>query len=457
MDDEAALSASAPSNEQSRRDRRLARRRERLPEPCANLRTRLRRHSSPAGSRGCSARTPTYHRFRRAEMAKSERLRTIPRLTTALAISPIMIGSWALLVSVVPLQMVRAGASAAWAGANTTVFMAATVLAQLLTPRFVSTAGYRPVIATGAILMGLPCLGLLISVNPTWWFTIALVRGVGFGLLTVACISLPARMAPPMLLARLTAAQGVATSITQAAGLGTGLTILDLWGFPLVCVIGFLLPMLGCALLFRVPAIGEPTPASDTHSNAIASLRVRPIMVALAIGIISAVFGAFTILVPISTSADRSVVILTLVTAAMMPGRYVAGRLADTARGGLLALPAMLAAALCVAVLGAARHWCAPVALIYISAAAFGISWGVIQNDAMLALYKLFEHRGRTTASTWWNFAIDFGIGLGSFAFGATVTAAGIDAAYAIAALALVAGAAPAVSMATELRQLVRQ
>lgn len=355
---------------------------------------------------------------------------------------PLLIGGWPLLLSAVPLQMVRNGAAPVEAGANTGLFMAAAVVTQLMTPSVLRFAGYRPVIAAGAMLIGVPCLGMVVSDSFVWWYAIAAVRGIGFGLLTVSSTSLPAKIVPPNLLGRTAGLQGVAMAITQTIGVGAGLAINDAVGFPLVCMMSFALPLLGCVVLLWVPTVTEsgsgPTGRGRSQRS---QISLRPLAVTFIIGIIAAVFGGLSVLVPISSGVGSPAVLLTLVSAATILGRAAAGRIADSARAGILALPAMVTAAVSASVFAALATGNPPAALMYSSGAVFGVCFGIIQTDSVVGLYRVLAHAGHATASKWWNFAIDCGMGCGSLVFGAVASASGLGMAYAAAALALLASA----------------
>lgn len=95
-------------------------------------------------------------------------------------------GAWSLLLPLLPLAVLDNGGSAGLAGATTGIFMAATVLTQIVTPRLLRTFGYRPVMAGAAFMLGVPALGHLLGTEPWLVLLFCALRGVGFGALTVA-------------------------------------------------------------------------------------------------------------------------------------------------------------------------------------------------------------------------------------------------------------------------------
>ncbi len=364
------------------------------------------------------------------------RLSDVPGLPAVLTVAALAFGGWALLLPLVPLAMARSGASSAAASLSTTIFMLATVLAQLVTPWLLRRIGYRPVIAIGALLIGLPSPLMLVLDPPVWWYVIASVRGVGFGLVTVATASLPALLAPRNLLGRAAAAQGIATQAALAVGIGAGLVIDHFAGFGAALMTACALPLLGCALLWNVhPAVEEPVVrATQPRRNSI----LAPMTVMM---VCSTAFGGLTVLVPLTEihNATAAAVALILISGTGTVGRLMAGRRTDDGRHGSVTVPAILMAAATLAVFALPVDGTLHLAVLWISSAVFGLSFGVIQNDTILSLFLSFGDRGHATASKWWNIAIDLGTGVGAILYGTIATLFGITGAFICGAVVLAA------------------
>lgn len=105
--------------------------------------------------------------------------------------------SFAPLLSVVPLWAVVGGAGESGAGATTGVFMLATVLTQIGMPWLTRRVSYRAALGVGAVLLGVPALLYPASAELAPVIVVSALRGVGFGLLTVAGSTLVARLVPP--------------------------------------------------------------------------------------------------------------------------------------------------------------------------------------------------------------------------------------------------------------------
>src|SRR4029077_6364022 len=105
------------------------------------------------------------------------------------------LASFDLLLSVTPMYA-AAGAGSAAAGLVTGMLLLGTVAAELAAPLRMRRCGYRPVLATGAVLLGIPALALLSGGPLVITVTVSVVRGLGFGLTGVATGALTAALPP---------------------------------------------------------------------------------------------------------------------------------------------------------------------------------------------------------------------------------------------------------------------
>lgn len=371
---------------------------------------------------------------------RASTLRSVPGLFAALTMMPLMVIGWALLLPVVPLAMTRVGASTAAASANTAVFMTSAVAAQVISPWLLRNYGYRRVIVVAALTLGVPCLGMLVSAAPWWWYLIAAVRGIGFGALSVACTALPSVIASNDLLGRVAGVQGVTISLSQAIGLGSGLVVADVAGLHTVLILGVLFPMLICVLVRYVPAVSESgvSVADPSATPKVLHAALKPVKVILSIGVVAAAFGGLSVLLPIGESNESAAVAaLTVLSLALMVGRYLAGLLTDRGQHGRLAVPSMVLAALSVAMFSWPAAESYRTVVVVLASIAFGFAFGVLQNDTLISLYHLFAKQGKATASKWWNIGIDCGMGLGSVTLGALASSHDVSAAYIVAAVVL--------------------
>jgi MFS family permease len=99
----------------------------------------------------------------RAPDTRGARAASPPRLMTrALALVFVAslgaMSSFYLLLSVVPRYAASTGAGGIGAGLMTGALMGATVATELAVPRLVARFGYRPVLAPGLVLLGVPAI-----------------------------------------------------------------------------------------------------------------------------------------------------------------------------------------------------------------------------------------------------------------------------------------------------------
>ena len=77
--------------------------------------------------------------------------------------------------------MPRPGAGSAGAGLVTGMLLLGTVAAELAAPLLMKRYGYRPILAAGAVLLGIPALALLPGGPLVITVTASVARGLGFG------------------------------------------------------------------------------------------------------------------------------------------------------------------------------------------------------------------------------------------------------------------------------------
>jgi predicted MFS family arabinose efflux permease len=77
---------------------------------------------------------------------------------------------------------------------------------------------------------------------------------------------------------------------------------------------------------------------------------------------------------------------------------------------------------------------------VVLGAAAVGVGFGVVQNDALTVLFAAFGSGSYGSASAAWNIAFDAGTGVGALGLGAVAEPFGYSVAFAVAAGLLGAG-----------------
>lgn len=347
---------------------------------------------------------------------------------------------YALLLPVVPLWAERGGSGPLGAGATTAVLMATTVGTQLAVPWLLARVGHRWVLALGSVLLGAPAPLLALSADLAPVLALSAVRGVGFGLATVAGSALVAELVPPAQHGRAAGRYGLAVGLPQLVLLAAGVAVVERFGFTAVFVAAGVGPVLGALL---VPAIRMPRaparPVDTPRARPPARSALPPVVAMLTCS--TAQGGLITFLPLAVPGAGLLVPGALLATAAgALLGRLLAGELVDRRGwGGRLLVPGMLltAAGMVAEVVALATGTGAAVVL---GAAAVGVGFGLVQNDALTVLFAAFGSGGYGAASAAWNIAFDAGTGVGALGLGAVAEPFGYSAAFAVAAGLLGAG-----------------
>lgn len=138
---------------------------------------------------------------------------------------------YAALLPVAPLWVVRGGADAAGAGLVNFVLLVATVLTQFGTPGLVRRIGWGHTLAASMVLLGVPALlhGLTADLFPV--LALSAVRGVGFGLLTVAISAAAVLLVTPARRGAAVGAYSLAISLPLVALMPAGVWVAEAWGF----------------------------------------------------------------------------------------------------------------------------------------------------------------------------------------------------------------------------------
>lgn len=360
-------------------------------------------------------------------------------------------GGYALLLPVVPLWASAAGGLAA--GATTGALMLTTILTQIGVPRLVGRWGYRPVLGAGLVLLGAPTplLALSSALGPV--LAVSAARGVGFGLLTVVGSALVAELVPRAEHGRAAARYGVAIGVPQLVLLPAGVAVVDVAGFTGVFVAAGVAPLLG---LLALPALRVPGPLAAVGGRDRVTARppddepdgtewrrsaAGPLVAMLTCSMAQGGLVTFLPLAVPGTAALVAAALLATATGALA-GRTLAGRLVDRqGMGGRLLRPGMGLAAVGmgaeVLALGA------PGPLLVVGAAAVGVGFGLVQNDALTTMFAASGPAGYGTASAAWNIAYDAGTGIGAVGLGAVADPFGFRAAFGLSAVVLLVAGVP--------------
>lgn len=346
---------------------------------------------------------------------------------------------YAALLSVAPLWAVRGGADAAGSGLVNGALLLATVLTQGLVPRLLERFGTTRVLGVGLLLLGGPSLLLLVSDQLGWILAWSVVRGIGFGILTVTGSAAVALLVPPARHGAAIGAYGAAIAVPQLVILPASPWLADAAGFWAVFALGTL-PLLGIAATPRLARAlheqhpsrtgGAASPSARPGAGGTARWRIPPGLLApmiLLLGVTLAGGALITFAPQFSSVPAATAGGLVLLTATAALSRWKVGALADRFGAHRFLWPLVLCTVIGLALAALAiRDADATAVLLLLAAMALvGIAYGGLQNLTLLLSLSAVERRDYGTASAVWNIGFDAGTGLGSVLVG--LLAAGLS------------------------------
>src|SRR5512138_3572605 len=122
------------------------------------------------------------------------RNRSLRRL---MAVTFLVFTSFGLTLSGLPAWIAQTGVAVGLLGTVTTAMLACTIVVQFVVPVVLDTVGLRWALRAGLVLLGAPAPLYLVSTDLPWLVAVSVVRGAGFGLMTVLGSTLAVAVAPP--------------------------------------------------------------------------------------------------------------------------------------------------------------------------------------------------------------------------------------------------------------------
>ena len=328
-----------------------------------------------------------------------------------------------LLLSVVPLYADEVGGGSSGAGLATAAFMLSTVSTQIQMPRILGRYGYRRALAAGLLFLGVPALfysyaGTLVAI-----LAVTLVRGVGFGVVTVVFAALIVELAPPGRRGEALGLLGIAITLPTVFCNALGLWLAGRFGFEIVFLLGGFSPLLG---LVMIPGIRLIVTAREDEEGGAgffaglgrASLR-RIFLLFAATTMAAGVIVTFLPLAVPGSGVFSAAGALLIVGITSTVSRWWGGRFGDRRDPRLLLAPGLLACALGVAGLPFGG------VLMLAGAVLFGGGFGLLQNSTLILMMGRVSKSEYGLGSTLWNAAFDAGTGIGAFSFGFVISAVG--------------------------------
>ncbi|WP_423777171.1 MFS transporter [Corynebacterium resistens] len=367
-------------------------------------------------------------------------------------------GGWALLLPVVPLAVIDAGGSDSLAGLSTGLFMVATVITQAFTPALLRRVGHMPVMAGASLLLGVPAAIYALDMSPAVVLGVAIIRGIGFGAVTVAEAALIAELVPPRLVGRSSGVFGATVGVTQLIAFPLGMWLYSQLGGQ-VFVLALFYSVVGALAAIGLPILrryadheADSESLDYTPPEPRAATWKLATVPGLCIAVAAGGFAAFsTFMAPavgeIDASAAATVAGMTL---AVMGGMQIITRLgagwwADrVGEPGHLMVTGLVLSLLGLLVAGFAIAWQLTgwqiLAAALGSAALFGAGFGIAQTEALLMMFHRLPREKSAQASALWNMTFDSGTGLGATLLGVVAGALAYQGAFFVAGGIVVVG-----------------
>jgi predicted MFS family arabinose efflux permease len=373
-----------------------------------------------------------------AEAPKSKALLSRPVVSLALAMVASAFG-FQMLLSVVPLYAAAVGGGTGGAGLATATFMLTTVLTQVTMPKLLGRFGYRRVLVAGLVFLGLPALLYPLAGGVAGVLAVTLLRGVGFGIVTVGFAALIVELAPPERRGEALGLFGVAMTLPTIFSNPLGLWLVDASGYTTVFLLGGLFPLLA---LFALAGISTGSLEREDVGNAgfLEGLRRGPLLrMVLVFATVTSATGVVVTFLPLAVPASglfspASALLVFGLTSTF--SRLWAGRFGDRRDPHLLLVPGLVTAAGGMAALPQGG----PPTLV--GALLLGTGVGLLQNSTLILIMDRVADDERGLGSTLWNVSFDAGTGVGAFSFGFLVGVTGLPSAFYISALILLAAIA---------------
>ena len=375
-----------------------------------------------------------------AEAGNPKRKTLVSKPVVSLALAMLVSAfGFQMLLSVVPLYAAAVGGGTGGAGLATATFMLSTVLTQVAMPKLLGRFGYRRVLVAGLCFLGLPALLYPLAGGVAGVLAVTLLRGVGFGIITVGFAALIVELAPPERRGEALGLFGVAMTLPTIFSNPLGLWLVEASGYTRVFLLGGLLPLLALLAVAGISA-GSLEREDVGSAGFLDGLRRGPLLrLVLIFATATSATGVVVTFLPLALPASglfspASALLVFGLTSTL--SRLWAGRFGDRRDPHLLLAPGLLAAACGMAALPQGG----PPTLA--GAFLLGAGVGLLQNSTLILIMDRVADDERGLGSTLWNVSFDAGTGVGAFFFGFLVGVTGLPSAFYISALILLAAIA---------------
>jgi hypothetical protein len=353
-------------------------------------------------------------------------------------------GSFGLTTAAVPLWALSRGVPLHAVGFVNTVTLSATIISQALLPTVLKRARPAWLLAAGLVVLGASAPFYLITSDFMQIAAVAVLRGFGFGVLTVLGISIVAALAAEDRRAAAISLYGISGALPVLAAPSIGVLLTQAGAFPAVCIASSAMAVLAVPAALRAGrtlAVRTQEPPLPAVSPRRGLGAVRAVALPAALVLTGSVaIGGLTAFLPIARPAGLLAAAgLFTINASAMVVKWPLARAGFGARSMLL-VPAGLALAAAGLALSAAGLSHGPDPLLFAGLALVGAGYGLLVNMALLAALSRAGPGGGGLASAAWNIGIDAGQAIGAAVTG-TLASSGLGVAGTFATLAALLGA----------------
>ena len=351
-------------------------------------------------------------------------------MPSLLVVSSTGFAGFAALLPVAPLWAVSGGASEAGSGLVNSLLMASTIVTQLVVARALNRWGWGPVLMFGMVFLGAPSLLHIASDSLVPILAISVLRGVGFGILTVVGAAAVGLLVDAKRRGEAIGIYGLAIAVPNLILLPITPWISEEFGFTPVFILGAL-PILGIYSAYQLGQIIHVTEATrPEHEQSVDGVSVgekkeayrklaSPVL--LLLGVTLAAGGLLTFAPQMVSSPTLTMTGLALMGLIAAAARWRAGMLADLHCTGRLVWPLVVITAVGMAIIASAVRDPSDTAAfsLLLGMSLVGLGYGALQNLTLVMSFNSVSPQHHKLASTLWNVGFDAGTGIGSALVGA--------------------------------------
>lgn len=323
------------------------------------------------------------------------------------------------------------------AGVATGSLLTATVVTQLAVPALMRRFAPWLLMAAALLLLGLPSLVYAFDVSVPVLLGATVLRGAGFGLLTIVSTSLAAHYAPAGKQGAALGWLGLVTALAGVISPGLGVWLLDNVSAAIPAAGAFIIPVLALAGLGPIrraspqPLTPPRQPAADRHTDG-PGVFDAPLLIPLIVYLPGAMtYGVVYTFLP-EFSAVAAFALVTF-GAGYAIGRTYGGRWADRWGTRRILVPATVISSVTVVSLA----WTSVAWLTILAAFVLGCSIGTSATASLAGMMQRVDPAGYGRASAAWNINFDVGIALGGALIGVVVALLGFTGAVMVCAIML--------------------